>query len=758
MKVIQSAAVRSGLPMLLIRSLSALLVGGLCLAGSGRARAVELDAQIGFGPGSGLPSRYRPNSWTPVTIYLTGQGVNGVGQLQLSVRSGDRETIYVRRVPLHDGVLNETEHFVFLQHNDNGYGMIPGSTGTEITARLLVEGRKLAEKTLPLPASVNPETYNILALTRDGSGLNFLLKKRLGVVHRNVNPAVIARMNLQNGASSLLTTTQLLYTDPRALPEMGQGYDMIDAIALADMPTDSLTDDQQQALKEYVRRGGLLIVAGGGDMTRLKGQFLADLLPIQPTGAAGTTDFRALEHRYGQRVPLQGPSLVTQGTLKPDARALLEAGPGQLPFVSARPYGNGTVVYTTFDYLAPEFRAWNAAPQFWRDLLRSGNSALSPRTLLANMDDYGSGITTLADALAGRQAANTPSWWAITTFLGTYILLLVPGSYYLLKKLDKREYAWFTTPVLVLGFTVASYLIARSIKGGLLVVNRAVVLETQANTDQATGYAQMTLYSPNHTSYNITLGANQPDALYRDVTPTEIFQDQPGQLIVEHDKTTTLRDVLVKLWDKRSFDTPVLAQLGGQIQAQTQYLSGDWVRVIVTNKTRYTLKDCALIGAGNSASLGDLAPGATAQETMHWNHAREGVGLALPSSTAPDPNLVTGAAADPQAMARAMIREGMTQALNSGAQNVQNMVNQTYGGEPEEGYGRPVNAFVGWFYDPILDVQVNDQPPAGEQVNLLFAHLPTPLNAPVTMQAPTNPFAMPPPRTLEQEMPRGIFR
>src|SRR4051794_599620 len=63
---------------------------------------VALDARIGFGQSQPGTSRYRPGSWTPVTIYLTGQGARGLGQLTVTVRQSSHATSYTRKVSLHD--------------------------------------------------------------------------------------------------------------------------------------------------------------------------------------------------------------------------------------------------------------------------------------------------------------------------------------------------------------------------------------------------------------------------------------------------------------------------------------------------------------------------------------------------------------------------------------------------------------------------------------------------------------------------------
>ena len=79
----------------------------------------------------------------------------------------------------------------------------------------------------------------------------------------------------------------------------------------------------------------------------------------------------------------------------------------------------------------------------------------------------------------------------------------------------------------------------------------------------------------------------------------------------------------------------------------------------------------------------------------------------------------------------------MTQALGANQ-------NQNYGYyETSQSFGRVTNAFVGWFSDeqhPTLPIQVNGKTANGEEVNLLFVHLPPPGNAAKHIADETNPF------------------
>ena len=104
----------------------------------------------------------------------------------------------------------------------------------------------------------------------------------------------------------------------------------------------------------------------------------------------------------------------------------------------------------------------------WRDLLRTGNEAISARYLLDTATTLGSSGQRMVDALAGKQASSLPDYRVLMAFLITYILLLAPVNYLILKRLDRREMGWVSIPILIVGFVATSYLIALSIKGGAL--------------------------------------------------------------------------------------------------------------------------------------------------------------------------------------------------------------------------------------------------------------------------------------------------
>ena len=106
---------------------------------------------------------------------------------------------------------------------------------------------------------------------------------------------------------------------------------------------------------------------------------------------------------------------------------------------------------------------------------------------------YGGGGGQLSDAVMRAPALDAPGADVVGLFLLAYVLILVPINYLVLKRLDKKEWAWVTVPALVVVFAVTTYGVGYAAKGNAVFVNRAAVVETTAGERQAGLYTELGL-------------------------------------------------------------------------------------------------------------------------------------------------------------------------------------------------------------------------------------------------------------------------
>src|SRR5690606_27127283 len=166
------------------------------------------------------------------------------------------------------------------------------------------------------------------------------------------------------------------------------------------------------------------------------------------------------------------------GALREDARALATADDGT-PLLSMRTIGAGRVVLVGTDLASGDFRGWEASPQPW--------SRIVPRSPLDEglfgPPEVNQAADSMAQALNNLPELSVPPVELLLLVIVGYILLIGPLSYLVLRRLDRRELAWVTAPILVLLFTGCSYGIGLTLKGSDVIVNQiALVRSTGAGS------------------------------------------------------------------------------------------------------------------------------------------------------------------------------------------------------------------------------------------------------------------------------------
>lgn len=697
--------------------------------------ALTMQAKAGFGNASGKLSFYRADSWNPLAVYLSGAAPQGIAQLQVTIQSGSSSTLYTRRVSFTGGNVNQVENLtVYIPSSTNSFTTIPLS----ITAQILMNGKSLAGKIpVVLSAPIDPGAFTLLPLTRSGGGLAFLQLYQFGLFHKQTDPqtanAMMGSGMSQNSGVSVPgginpnASFLILPYDLQALPDSPQGYSPVDAVTLGDLPLDSLSDDQISALQGFVREGGLLIVSGGSDLAHLRNSALANLLPMKPETVRNVSSLPALSSHYRTALALSGGIPLTIGSLQPSARTLLKQG--NVPLIVDAPYGDGEVVFTAFDLFSPPIQSWKGAPALWRDLFLCRNSVISARAILAHSGEGGE-AQSLTDSLAGPRASRLPPSGLLVGFTGVYLFLLIPFTYALLKRLDRKELAWVTSPILILGFTVGAYVMGTYLKGGGLTLNRAVVLETQAGSNQAAGMAWLSLYSPSRESYTIAAD-NSGELLY----PSPLTGEGGGVTIATDADASSMSGFAIPIWSGRAFQVPADLNLGGTFLCSEKPLAdGRHIRVTISNGTRHSFSHCSFLNGSVPTSVNDLPPGGSITEILKWSYDQHASTLPIGYSTdGLESGKLTG-----NSIAES-ISDSLSKLLSYGQQNSGGMF-PYFQTQTHQGYGLQPNAFLGWCDDQLLPVKVDGKPAGGQEVNFVIVNLPAPEHASSEIETAANPF------------------
>jgi hypothetical protein len=415
------------------------------------------------------------------------------------------------------------------------YARPTGKGDLTLTVRS-ADGTRLSEPFRVPPLDANPSTFVVLSL---GSKLTtFSLREGAG---GNQNQGPRYTKGLRNGR-----VVTAACVDPMQLPDHWFGYAAADVVVLPSggdkLPIfDALFGDQsadpkyrvrREALFEWVRRGGKLVISAGSNSDKLTQyqslqEYLAvPLVAAEPKLSLAKLQMKAIEpsnlrpllepKKAGDRVAVAN----LQFTPGKGARVLLYSDPDNpalpdQPVVVQWPSGLGKVTLVAFDLDRSPFADNPLKDEVWEWLMRKAASPLAftggdaPRGGNDDLreDKFADALRTDAETFDGVPVISF-GWVAL--FIILYTLLIGPVEYLFLKKVLKRlELTWITFPLIVVTVSAVAYVTAYTIKGRDLRMNKVDVVDVDAGGGRVYGRTWVSVFSPRIESYSVGIGPNK---------------------------------------------------------------------------------------------------------------------------------------------------------------------------------------------------------------------------------------------------------
>ncbi len=383
--------------------------------------------------------------------------------------------------------------------------------------------------------------------------------------------------------------------DAADLPRRVEGWATLDRLIWQDMDAASLEPDQLDALRAWLAGGGRLIIAGGTTGPDSLAAFPDTMLPYRPTTTIDVAP-ASLVALLGELpegatdVPAFAGSMI-------DGRALATSA-GQV-VAAERAYGGGTVTLLGFDPTIDWIDETTLAKGLWRRMLPTKAAGG-----LVITDD-----SQLVSAVSQLPELALPPVGGLAALLGAYILLIGPINYLVLKRLDRREWAWVTMPVLIVTFAVGAYGFGSLLRGSELIVNEVAIVRGSPGATEGTAQVYLGVFSPSRGTYQVRVPGG---ALISAPASGDFFggDGQAASLDVLQGETSTIRNLNVGFGSLRTVraETAVaVPRIAAALRLEDGHLRGT-----VTNDSDQPFLQPAVVLGGTVATLRDLAPGESA--------------------------------------------------------------------------------------------------------------------------------------------------
>jgi hypothetical protein len=229
---------------------------------------------------------------------------------------------------------------------------------------------------------------------------------------------------------------------------------------------------------------------------------------------------------------------------------------------------------------------------------------------ISNRPPWGYGIQ---DGFSASQLAvsipglRLPSVVQLMLFLLVYILVIGPVNFLILKRLNRRELAWITIPVLVLLFSGLTYFTSFRTRGSsAMVVEMAAAYGSieaeRINTETIAG-----LYSPRRDRFDLTLPYDSVASPLAQGFGTIL---SAGNLeAIERGSELTLRDIRTDTGEVSTFLANAHLPRPALIATARSVDGGRALEVTVRNDGVSVFEDAVLIVGQDQLALGDIQPG-----------------------------------------------------------------------------------------------------------------------------------------------------
>lgn len=364
----------------------------------------------------------------------------------------------------------------------------------------------------------------------------------------------------------------LKYLSPGELPVSTVMLNAADVIMIDAAGSSSLSGDQARAVKEWVHLGGTLVQFGG--VLSSEGGLFADSSPV---------------NIYG---PENGVPVLARRVL----------GQGQVFYCEAAPRELGSQAQAVWSSI---FDVGMTPGENIRPIIR-------PSLLNLNSEDMLTMASSYIPALAGPPIPVLVLLWLV------YVAVIGPLLYFLLRRADRRDWAWALVPAVALLAAGCFYLLAPA--------NRLqnYLSQTLATVD---------IHSPElaeiraGASFVVARGGNLTVQAKDDIYAVPAGQqgggwdDKTPALVSQEGKRVSINFNSVPYGSLLKASAYGLQRDFGSIDGKL-YLEGSNVKGELINKTGRNLRDSRLLLGGRVVKIGDFPAGGSAyiEETLdNWN-------------------------------------------------------------------------------------------------------------------------------------------
>ncbi|MEI7986454.1 MAG: hypothetical protein WCI55_12580 [Armatimonadota bacterium] len=371
-------------------------------------------------------------------------------------------------------------------------------SGTKKRVLFLSGGYNAGKVTLRSPAGVKEASIKVTYNSE---------QTRFGLISDNPSDLIFVKSQPsgEGDPSSARSAIGVGGCTPDDAPDRAFGYSCLDGLVLGD-GTEKLRDSQVDAIKFFVRSGGSLAFIGGAAQSASLDPRWKELIPVSKTQVVtkeGLTELLGAPRLGSVEVK------VSKGTCF--SRSY---GAGIVSILSVNPFESP--VRESEDRRAIMLKAvrWNHKKSITRLVNEQIGQRQEEYGYGSSTVAYSSGFTGVTSPTAATRYSGTyndpyqikpPSLANIMWILIIYAIAVVPLNFLVLKKLNKMEFAWVSTPTISVIFSLVLLNSTIGLYKASATTRTTAVAILGENSEDSVVYGRSEMFFPRAKSYDLEL-------------------------------------------------------------------------------------------------------------------------------------------------------------------------------------------------------------------------------------------------------------
>ncbi|WP_152444689.1 hypothetical protein [Bacillus sp. THAF10] len=417
-----------------------------------------------------------------------------------------------------------------------------------------------------------------------------------------------------------MESMEILNITSANVPSNAVGLEMFDVLLVHDFPISTLKNEQQKAIKDWVNSGGSIIFDTKVGIKEDLGD-INEFLLLDPKEE--TTIQKINEDSTFPNFPV-----FTGNLLYEDITVVTKDD--KTPFTIVRKVGAGAVAQVTSNFAAPQWADWKEVNLWWNSVLPKLTSKSPSHYKQPLLEELSYQLSSIGEAFPGS-IVSVPL--LISSFI-IYLILLIPVLYIVLRKLDKREQAWWIIPAIAVFTSVAVFGIGAKDRIAGTQINEASVLLLDNQSGLGSGFGVSTILTNSGGDYQVSTDAHTSYFPVASSVHSGSFEMiKHAAYINPISERTDITFNNVEYWSTRTSIGTISNKPVGKIDYDISFKDST-VQGSITNQLNFELTDAYILSGNNAHKLGNIKAGESVEVKYEVAKGNIANALTVPQNSA----------------------------------------------------------------------------------------------------------------------------